>query len=135
MFKPLKEIFGKKLFENLSNNKLGWVGADKAIVILFQDYRWDKKSISWKNLLLLLEGETLKLSAPKFFFAEKTITGTDVAIFATRKAPVVYQGPYNKADPQEDAMMRVQGNTFSFTHQFPEENQKQVKLVEGALLR
>ena len=68
MFKPLKEIFGKKLFENLSNNKLGWVGADKAIVILFQDYRWDKKSISWKDLLLLLEGETLKLPALNFFF-------------------------------------------------------------------
>ena len=32
-------------------------------------------------------------------------------------------------------MMRVQRNTFTFTHQFSEENQKQVKLVEGALLR
>ena len=27
MFKPLKQIFGKKLFENLSNDKFGWVGA------------------------------------------------------------------------------------------------------------
>ena len=44
MFKPLKEIFGKKLFENLSNGKFGWVGTDKASVILPQDYRWAKES-------------------------------------------------------------------------------------------
>ena len=127
MFKPLKQIFGKKLFENPSNDKFGWVGADKANVILLQDYRWDKESIPRKDLLLLLEGETLKLPAPKNLFAEDIIICTDVAIFATSKAPIIYQGPYNKTDPQEDAMMSVRWNTFNFTHQFSEENPKNVK--------
>ena len=127
MFKPVKQIFGKKLFENPSNDKFGWVEADKASVVLLQDYTWAKKSIPWKDLLLLLEGETLKLPAPKNLLAEDTIICSDVATFATSKAPIIYQRPYNKTDPEEDAMMSVRWSTFNFTHQFSEENQKNVK--------
>ena len=114
MFKPVNKIFLKKLFENPSSDKFRWVGTDKASVILLQDYRWAKESIPWKDLLLLLGGETLKLPFPKNLFAEDIIICTDVAIFATIKAPIVYQGPYNKTDPQEDVMMRVRWSTFNF---------------------
>ena len=67
MFKPLKQIFGKKLSENPFNDKSGWVGADKASVILLQDYRWAKEPIPWKDMLLILEGETLNYLPPKIF--------------------------------------------------------------------
>ena len=52
---------------------------------------------TWKDLLLLLEGETLKLPALKNLSAEDVIICIDVAIFATSKAPIVYQGPYNSS--------------------------------------
>ena len=47
---------------------------------------------TWKDLLLLLEGETLKLPALKNLSAEDMIICIDVAMFATSKAPIVYQG-------------------------------------------
>ena len=77
-------------------------------------------------MLILLEDKTLKLHAPKNLFTEDIIC-TDVAIFETSIAPIVYQGPYNKTNPQEDAMIRVRWNSFNFTHRFSEENQKKVK--------
>ena len=77
-------------------------------------------------MLLLLEGKTLKLPAPQNLFTEDIIICTDQAIFATCKAAIVYQGPDKKTNLQDDAMMRVPWKTFNFTHQFSEENQKQV---------
>ena len=68
--------------------------------------------------MLLLKDETLKLPAPKNLFAEDIIICTDVAIFATTKAPIEYQGPCNKTDLQEYVMMRVRWKTFNFIQQF-----------------
>ena len=36
------------------------VGADSAEVIVLQDFRWSREMIPWSDLLLLLEGETVK---------------------------------------------------------------------------
>ena len=68
--------------------------------------------------MLLLKDETLKLPAPKNLFAEDIIICTDVAIFATTKAPIEYQGPCNKTDLQEYVMMRVRWKTFNFIQDF-----------------
>ena len=45
LLKPLKQVYKERLFENPSNDKFGWVGSDKATVILLQDFRWNKDSI------------------------------------------------------------------------------------------
>lgn len=128
MFKPLKCIFKEsELFENPSNDKYGWVGAEKASVFILQDYRWSKECIAWKDLLLLLEGETVKLPAPKNFYAEDVIINSDVAIFATAKESIRYKGPYKTTDPGEDAMMSVRWNIIKFHHEFSEKEQKVVK--------
>ena len=124
MFKPMKSIFHDNLFENPSNDKFGWLGADKASVIVLQDFRWNKDSITWKDLLLLLEGETVKLPAPKNLYAGDVVIDKDVAIFATSKAPITYRGPYNTSDSDEDAMMMVRWNVMTFKHQFKEKDQK-----------
>lgn len=87
MFKPIKSIFDDKLFQNPSDDKFGWLGADKASVIVLQDFRWNKDSIAWKDLLLLLEGETVKVPAPKNLYDGDVVINADVAIFATSKAP------------------------------------------------
>ena len=126
MFKPLKSLFGDKVFENPSCDKFGWVRAEKASVILLQDYRWSKESIQWKDLLLLLEGETVKLLALKNMFAEDVTISTNVAIFATSKSPITYRGPYNPRGEAEDAMMHSRWNLFQFSHQFPQHVQKDI---------
>lgn len=56
LLKPSKEVYKERLSGNLSSDKFGWVGSEKAIVILSQDFRWNKDSIQWDNLLLLFEG-------------------------------------------------------------------------------
>ena len=63
MLKPLETIF--HVFSNPSNDKYAWIGADSADVIILQDFRWDRETISWRDLLLLLEGEAVKLPALK----------------------------------------------------------------------
>lgn len=127
MFKPIKSIFRDKLFENPSNDKFGWLGADKASVILLQDFRWKKDSIAWKDMLLLLEGETVKLPAPKNLYEGDVVIDKDVAIFATSKAPITYIGPYNTTNRDEDAMLMVCWNIINFKHQFTEEEKKKAK--------
>ena len=120
LLKTLKAIFNKadKLFENPSNDKFAWVGADKASIILLQDYRWNRESIPWKDLLLLLEGECVKLPTPKNLFAEDIVINTDVAILATSKSCITYRDPYNANDYMEDAMMHSRWKTIELHHQF-----------------
>ena len=92
--KPLARIFGNRLFDNPANDKYAWVGTDKAEVILLQDFRFCREVITWKDLLLLLEGETVKLPAPKNHFTTDVVISSDVPIFATSKAPIVFKGPH-----------------------------------------
>ena len=70
MLKPLQNIFGGNLFENPANVKFGWVGVQKATCMLLNDFRWSNELINWKDLQLLLEGEPVKLPAPKNLFSE-----------------------------------------------------------------
>ncbi|CAB4020514.1 Hypothetical predicted protein [Paramuricea clavata] len=127
MLKPLKCIFDDRLFDNPANDKYAWVGADKAEVILLQDFRFSKEVITWKDLLLLLEGETVKLPAPKNHFANDVVISSDVPIFATSKAPIVYKGPYNVEDERETEMMNSRWRMIRFKHAFEEKDQKKVE--------
>lgn len=127
LLKPLKVIFNDRIFENPSNDKFGWVGADKASVILLQDFRWNRECITWKDLLLLLEGKPVKFLSPKNVYSEDILINTNVAIFATSKAQITYRSAYNMRDPLEDEMMRSRWNVIEFQHQFKEKDQKHLK--------
>ena len=72
--KPLQNIFGGNVVENLANDKFGWVGAQNAKRILLNDFRWSNKLTIWKDLLLLLEGEPVKLPTPIFATSKSVIT-------------------------------------------------------------
>lgn len=124
ILKPLKLIFN--CFENPSNDKYAWVGADKADVILMQDFRYSKDTIAWKDLLLLLEGETVKLPAPKNHFSTDVIITSDIPIFATGKEKIKFRGSYNAIDDRETAMMDSRWRYVKFTHVFEKKDQKQI---------
>ena len=128
MLKPVKCSFKEsEMFENPFSDKFEWVGAEQASVLILQNYRWSKESSAWKDLPLLLEGETVTLPAPKTFYAEDVVIDSTVAIFATGKAPITYKGPYNTMDAGEDAMMSVRWKAIKFYHQFSEMDQKGVE--------
>ena len=125
MLKPLNIIF--RCFENPSNDKYAWVGADKADCILMQDFRYSKETIAWKDLLLLLEGETVKLPAPKNHFSSDIEIKSDTPVFATSKCRIKFRGPYNAEDDRETAMMDSRWRIVEFKHSFAEHEQKCIK--------
>ena len=74
-------------------------------MFLLNDFRWSKDLIPWHDLLLLLEGETVKLPARNNMYCEDIVISTDVAIFATSKSSIKHRGPYNASDDRETEMM------------------------------
>ena len=125
MFAPLKVIFDERCFDNPSNDKYGWIGADKADVILLQDFRYSREQIAWKDLLLLLEGETVKLPAPKNHFVNDIVIKGNVAIFATGPDRVRFKG-FNNID-KENRMMDSRWKVIEFKHEFEENQQISLK--------
>ena len=122
LLKPLEIIFWA--FTSPANDKYAWVGADQAEVIVLQDFRWSSKLICWKDLLLLLEGENVKLPSPKNQFATDVCINTDIPVFATSKAKIEFVGKYNTRDDRETEMMDVRWKIFEFTHRIPQVDQK-----------
>lgn len=128
MLKPLEKIY--KTFLSPANDKYGWVGADKAELILLQDYRWNRESIQWKDLLLLLEGETVKLPAPKNLFNSDVVISKDIPIFATSKSKIVHCGKFNYSDERETEMMSARWKYIEFSYQIPQSMQKEISPCE-----
>ena len=122
LLKPLEIIF--RAFTNPANDKYAWVGADQAEVIVLQDFRWSSELICWKDLLLLLEGENVKLPSPKNQFATDVCINTDIPVFATSKAKIEFVGKHNTRDDRETEMMDVRWKIFEFTHRIPQVDQK-----------
>jgi len=125
MLRPIEKLF--KTFSNPANDKYGWVGADKAEVIFLNDFRWSSELIQWNEMLLLLEGHTVHLPAPKNHFASDVCIDEDTPIFATSKSAIKYIGRYNSTDEQENEMMAVRWHTFQFTKQISVDEQKDVE--------
>ena len=123
--KPLESIY--RCFVNPSNDRYGWVYADKAEIILLQDFRWSAELIAWHDLLLLLEGEIVKLPSPKNQFADDVCIDSDVPIFATSKQRLEYVGKFNSRDDRETEMMNVRWNVFEFSYRFSEEERLDIE--------
>ena len=50
---------------------------------------------------LVLEGETVKLAAPKKIYSEYIVISAEIAVFATSKILFKHRGPYNASDDRE----------------------------------
>ena len=122
LLKPLELIF--KTFSNPATDKYAWVGSDKCeVIILLQDFRWCPELINWKDMLLLLEGEIVKLPVPKNHFTTDVCINTDITIFATSKSKIEYVGKFNARDEKVTEMMDMRWKVFEFTKRIPEEMQ------------
>ena len=65
-------------------------------------------------MLLLFEGETVKLAAPKNIHSEDIVISTDVAIFAISQGSIKHRGSFNARDDRETEMMAARRKTMSF---------------------
>ena len=82
--------------------------------------------IAWKELLLLLQWQTVHLPSPKNHYSSDITISSDVPIFATGKSRIVFRGRDNSTDSMEDDMMAARWILFGFFHQIPVEKQKEV---------
>ena len=122
MLSPLKDLF--QCFCNPANDKYAWVGAEKSEIIFLNDFRWTRELISWKDLLLLLEGDIVNLPSPKNHFAVDVCIKDDTPIFATSIAKITKS--MRDTDVGENDMMDARWKVYEFFHVIPEE--KQVKI-------
>ena len=118
ILKPLKLIFNDSIFESPDNNKHAWAGSEKAKVFLLNDSRKSKDLNLWNDMLVLLAGETVKLTAPRKIYSKGIVISTDVAISATNKSPTKYRGPHNASDDRETKMMAANRETLRFVINF-----------------
>ena len=68
LLKPLTLIYN--CFFNPTFTTFAWVGAEEAKIIFLNDFRWSEKLIPWSDLLNLLKGEPIHITAPKTHFAQ-----------------------------------------------------------------
>ena len=122
LLKPLHIIL--QAFINSANGKCDWVCADQAEVIVSQDIRWSSELICWKDLLLLLEEENVKLPSSKNQLVTDICINTDIPIFATSKEKIEFVGKHNTRDAREKEVMDFRWNIFGFTHRIPQADQK-----------
>ena len=111
-------------FSNQANDNYAWVGADNAEVIILQNFRWGSELICWKDLLLPLEGEPVKLPSPKNQFATDVSIKTDMQMTDITKIECV--GKHNMGDNWEKKMIDVQWKVFEFYHRIPQHEQKNI---------
>ena len=124
LFTPLQKIF--RAFSNPANDKYAWLGAEKAEVLFLNDFRYSQEMIAWKEMLLLLEGQTVHLPAPKNLYANDIAITSDIPIFATGKSRIKYIGRSNTTDEIENEMMDARWRVFEFHHQIPKALQKEM---------
>ena len=67
----------------VKTSTFAWVAAEQAELLFLNDIGWSLQVIPLHDLLLLLEGETVHLQAPKIHYAQDTLLTGDTPIFAT----------------------------------------------------
>ena len=123
LLNPLCKIY--EAFTNPATGTFAWVGAELAEVIFLNDFRWNPKVLPWHDMLLLLEGQTVHLPAPKTHYACDIVFDKDTPIFCTGKQQLVYISG-GSVDERETEMMSVRWKMYSFSYQIPASKQLSV---------
>ena len=121
---PLNTIY--KTFSNPASTTFAWVGAEQSEVVFLNDFRWSAQIIPWHDFLMLLEGQSVQLPAPKTHYRQDILFQGDTPIFCTSKDELSYVRG-GVVDDRETQMMKVRWRVFNLFHQIiPEEQQKSV---------
>lgn len=123
LLKPLNDIYNT--FSNPATGTYAWIGIENAEVVFLNDFRWNKQLIPWNELLLMLEGETISIPAPKTHFRQDLRLIEDCPVFATSKYPLIYVHG-GSIDNRETDMMNARWVYFELSVQIPRERQIEV---------
>ena len=78
----------------------------------------------WKELLLLLEGQPIHFPGTKTSYTKGILREKNNAIFTTSKAPIAFVAKYDAAYERENEMMAAHLRAFTFSHQIPKSQQR-----------
>ena len=123
LLNPLNIIY--KTFSNPASKTFAWVGAEKSKVVFLNDFRWSAQIIPWHDFLMLLEGRSVHLPAPKTHYRQDILFQGDTPIFCTSKDELSYVRG-GVVDDRETQMMKVRWRVVNLFHKIPEEQQKSV---------
>ena len=59
-----------KTFSNPTSPSFAWIGVENYEILFLNDFRWSSQILAWHDMLLLLEGQTVHLAAPKSHYAQ-----------------------------------------------------------------
>ena len=121
---PIDKLF--KAFCNPPEDKYAWVEVVDVEVIFLKNFRWCKEMISWKEMLLLLEGPPVHFPASKNNYSESVCLVSDTFVVATSSSHVGFESN-RKSGEVENKMMEALWKVFEFTHQVPYNEQKEVE--------
>jgi hypothetical protein len=107
---------------NPATGSFAWIGIDEAEIIFLNDFRWDPKIIAWADFLQALEGDIVRLPAPKNICPRDIELKADIPFFATADAPIV-QVKGGSIDRANTDMMNVRWHFFHFWKQIPRSEQ------------
>ena len=65
---PLNVVY--KTFSNPASTSFAWIGVENCEILFLNDFRWSSQILAWHDMLLLLEGQTVNLPAPKSHYAQ-----------------------------------------------------------------
>ena len=114
MLKPLKLIFSYSIFENPTNYNYALAGSEKARVFLLNDFRWSKEMIPWHDMVVLLEGETVKLPAPINIYSEGIVISTVVTNLQQPRAQSYTEAVTMQVMTERQRWSLPDGKTISF---------------------
>ena len=109
-----------KTFRNPASITFVWVGTEQSEEVFLNDFRWSAQIIPWHDFLMLLEGQTVHLPAPKTHYRQDILFQGDTPIFCTSKDELSYVRG-GVVDDRETQMMKVRWRVFNLFHQIPEE--------------
>ena len=123
ILQPLNLMYN--CFVNPASTTFAWDGAETAEVIILNDFRWSAHIVPWHDMLQMLEGQPVHLSAPKTHHAKDLVLDKDTPIFCTSSSRIRYvsQGAINE---RETEMMEVRWKVFSFWKQIPESRRRDI---------
>jgi len=116
---PLEHTSIYKAFISPASGTFAWVGAESSEVVFLNDFRWSEKIMPWTDLLNLLEGAPVHISAPKTHFAEDILWSKDTPIFSTSDA-IIRKYECGKINESETDTMSARWVDFKFNNQISE---------------
>ena len=89
LFRPMEKLF--KVFYNPAEGKYVWMEVVDVEVIFLNDFGWCKEIISWKEMLLLLEGQPVHFPASKNHCSKDVCLLSDTPVVTISNSWVVFE--------------------------------------------